>query len=749
MSPVELPSNEDRELLRKSVRGFLAQHWPAHRALAYGADAEHMGKIWTGLAQQGLAALGSHRAEGGLQELCVVMEELGRAACPAPLLATFHANLVMSSQSAAQHLLEAVRKGNACLAFAFGTCDGDDHAGSARLLEGHLSGTLCFIEGAAQATHLLVVADGPILACVPMDSPGVQTTPTPGLADPSLSTVRLKQVAADTYPISAEQVADLNLLSRLALAARALGAAQRGFEMVVDYARERHQFGQPIGRFQAIQHKLANCLINLDGVRCTLANAAQTHDQGRADWRYFASACVAYASPALRQVSLETHHTFGGIGFSEEHEAPRHFRRTHADLTRHGGVRRAREEVAQHFLDRCLDFPDFDLGSAGNHFRQEVRAWYRKHWVEDAKQRYDATPLRDRHLNWHDPVFHSKLAQTGWLTLAWPRSAGGQERSPLEQLAFIEETCRVGAPGLNPAEIEAQAIIRFGTQEQKDFYLPRLARGDYHFCLGYSEPGAGSDLAALKTTAVRDGDEWVINGQKVWTTCGEHSDCMWLAARTDPQAKPAHAGISVFCLPMDLPGITIRPSMTLYGHTNCTEFFDNVRLPADALVGELNAGWKILTSALATERQIAVSFVSMGAYRLSLLNAHVRTARKANGQALKDDATVRERIASIAAEMEVTRQLALQCMMLSEQGKVPIHEAAIVKVLASEVTQRMGEAALDIAGTGAILGEGSEGAITNGAIEQYLRNSIMLVIAGGSNEIQRNLIAQRGLNLPR
>jgi alkylation response protein AidB-like acyl-CoA dehydrogenase len=749
MTPTELPTDEERELLRTSVRGFLGQHWPAHQALAFGTDANQMANIWKGLAQQGLAGLGSNPAEGGLQELCVAMEELGRAACPAPLLAAAFANLALGSVPEAHGLRQALHEGDAALAVAFGSHDGDAHAGNATLQGGRLSGTLHFVEGAAHATHLLVLADGPVLACVRMDSPGVQTTPTPGLADPPLSTVRLQQVAAQAHAITAEQVADLNLLCRLALVARALGAARRGFDMVVDYAKDRHQFGQPIGRFQAIQHKLANCLISLDGVRCTLANTALTHDQGRADWRYFASACIAYASPALRQVSLETHHTFGGIGFSEEHEAPRHFRRTHADLTRHGGVRRAREEVARHFLDQGLDFPDYDLGPAGNSFRQEVRTWYRTHWVEDAKQRYDATPLHDRHLNWHDPVFHGKLAETGWLTISWPRSAGGQERSPLEQLAFIEETCRVGAPGLNPAEIEAQAIIRFGTAGQKAFYLPRLARGDYHFCLGYSEPGSGSDLASLKTSAVRDGDEWVINGQKVWTTCGEHSDCMWLAARTDPQAKPAHAGISMFCVPLDLPGITIRPSMALYGHTNCTEFFDNVRLPAEALVGEVNGGWKILTSALATERQIAVSFVGMGAYRLSLFNAHVRTARAADGRPLKDDVSVRERIATIAAEIEVTRQLALQCMVLSEQGKVPVYEAAIVKVLASEVTQRMGEAALDIAGTGAILGEGSEGAITNGAMEQYLRNSIMLVIAGGSNEIQRNLIAQRGLNLPR
>ncbi|MDB5870157.1 MAG: mmgC2 [Polaromonas sp.] len=157
----------------------------------------------------------------------------------------------------------------------------------------------------------------------------------------------------------------------------------------------------------------------------------------------------------------------------------------------------------------------------------------------------------------------------------------------------------------------------FGTPEQKAEFMPKLYQGETWFCLGYSEPAAGSDLVSLKTTAVKDGDEWVINGQKIWTTFAEHSDYMWLAVRTDPDAKSKHAGISIFMVPMNTSGITVQPSMALYGHTFCNEFFDNVRVPKSALVGQVNGGWKILMAALATERVSMGGFVAQARHRCS------------------------------------------------------------------------------------------------------------------------------------
>jgi len=747
-----LPSEEERDMLRDSVRRALEQTWPVATAVAHGSDPIYMSKQWLALAQQGLTTLGFVAEEGGLREGLIALEEMGRAACPAPLLGALMANLLLkdkTGQAGVASVLDQLHCGQAVLTMAFGAFDGDANAGSATFKDGKLDGKLTFVEDTAVATHLLVLAsqaDGaPVLALCERNASGVVITETPGLAVPALAQVSLTATPALVLSTTIAEVSDLSRLTRLGLLARALGAAKRSFDMVVDYAKERQQFGQPIGKFQAIQHKLATCLMSLEGARTTLHSAATAFDLGQADWRYYASAAYASASTALRQVSLETHHTFGAIGYAEEHEAPRHFRRTHADLVRHGGVRRAREEVAQTLLDEGRNLPEYDLGAAGNAFRLEVRDWLKEHWLKERRPNDLKKPFHRRGL---DKSFYVDLSEKGWNAVSWPKEYGGQARTPLEQLAMIEEFMAVQAPNASRGNIQAFALMGFGTPDQKAEFLPKLYKGETWFCLGYSEPSSGSDLVSLKTTAVKDGNEWVINGQKIWTTMAEHSDYMWLAARTDPDAKPKHAGISIFMVPMNTPGITLQPSMALYGHTFCNEFFDNVRVPDSALVGPVNGGWKILMAALATERVTMGGYVAQARAVFEQLLDYVRQA-SLNGQPMKDDPIVRDRIGMLAGEIEVARQLVTQSVMIMEQGKVPAHEAAMSKAYTAEMIQRLTETAIDLTGMGAILAEGAEGAITNGRIDQVLRQSIMLVVGGGTNEIQRNIIAQVGLGLPR
>ncbi len=744
-----LPSDEERLMLQESLRRVLGRWWPADQAVARAADARAIASIWQALAEHGLASLGSEPSEGGLREIAVVLEELGRAACPAPMIGAALANIILSPKrdvsDEVESLIAALHRGDAAVSFAFGSFDGDAQAGCLRFVDGKLHGRLEYVEDAMHATHLLVLAEpGPVLAIVPRRTPGLAVAETPGLAVPPLATVSFDGVPATAMAISQEQAEDLNRIGGLALLARALGAASQGFEMAVAYAKERTQFGQPIGRFQALQHKLANCLMSLEASRLMLHKAARSYDHHSADWRIFGAAARAFAAPALRQVALETHHTFGAIGYSEEHEAPRHFRRIHADLSRHGGVRRAREELARALLDQGGALPEYDLGPAGNAFRQEVRAWLAENWSGASRTHADG----DAYEEWgYDTQFTKVLGRKGWNNLSWPREFGGQGRTPYEQLAFMEEIQRAEAPMGGRGDIQAHALMAFGTSEQKAEFLPKLARGEITFCLGYSEPGSGSDLASMRTTAVRDGDEWLINGQKIWTTAAEKADYMWLAARTDKNAKP-HAGISIFIVPMNSPGITVRPSLAMYGHTFCQEFLDNVRVPSSALVGEVNDGWRILTSALATERTMMGSFIAQARAEFDRLVRCVRDA-SAGDRMLREDGAVRERIGALAAEVEAGRQLFMHCVAMAEQGKTPIHEAAISKTYTGELLERLGEAALDILGTGASLSEDAHGAIAGGKFEQLLRYSILVVIGGGTAEIQRNLIAQRGLGLPR
>jgi 3-oxo-4-pregnene-20-carboxyl-CoA dehydrogenase beta subunit len=305
------------------------------------------------MADLGLTSLGAATEETGLREKLLVFEELGRASCPAPLLGAVAANLALDDQrsNAPRAILEELRHGKAMIALALGSFDGDPAAGQVNMRDGALSGNLSFVEGAQTATHILVCTDEPSgAALVAADAVGLQIKSTPSLAVPPLSKLTFDNTPAVFCGIASETLTDIAIVARLGYASRALGAAQRAFELAVDHAKVRKQFGQLIGQFQAVQHKLANALTSLDGARLTLEAAAQACDDGNPDWRVFAASALAFAGPALRAVSIETHRAFGAIGYAEEHEAPRHFRRVHADLARFGGVSRARAELADYML---------------------------------------------------------------------------------------------------------------------------------------------------------------------------------------------------------------------------------------------------------------------------------------------------------------------------------------------------------------------------------------------------------------
>lgn len=732
-------------MLRDSLRGFLGEHWTLDRARAVSPD--EITAIWTRLVQQGVASLGCEASEGGLREIILVMAELGRAACPAPMWSAAMANLALSRsrELAATELLGRLHAGAARVAFSFGVTDPDRNAASIRNANGRLSGLLRFVEVATSCTHLLVAIGSSKLALVELSTAGIGFKPTRAMGALGLHQVRLEDVPARFIPLEGISVDDLISKGKLALLARAHGAARRAFELAVDYAKERCQFGQPIGKFQAIQHKLADSLIALEGVRLTLDHAARRHDQEDANWRYFAEAAVAFGTEALRQVSLETQHTFGAIGYAEEHEAPLHFKRVHLDTIALGGARAARRSLASFLFARAgRALPQYDLGPAGNTLREQVRLWLAQHWTGERKAAFDERPFAKREF---DPEFARDIGETGWIGLGWPTQFGGQGRSPLEQIAFIETMEQAEAPRIGAA-IQANALMMFGTREQQQKYLPEILRGEAMHGMGYSEPQAGSDLAALRTRAVRDGEHWVINGQKIWTTTwwGKY---MFLAARTDKDAKPPHAGISLFIVPMNAKGITIRPATTMYDGSFANIFYDNVRIPLDNIVGEVNGGWKVLTGALAFERGlVGGGIVLKVAHAFEQLRTHV-TAKEGDLTPLSEDAIVRDRMARLAAEIEVGRQLMMQCAELAADGVTPPEYGAISKVFSGELMERFGEAALDILGMRAALSEGMPDALDNGRFEQNLRHSLMWVISIGTNEIQRSLIAQRGLGLPR
>lgn len=555
---------EVRDLLRSSLRGYLAAHWSVARGRA--AATEDVTSIWNGLVGQGVSLLGAD--ESGLSEIVVSMAELGRAGCPAPLWSAALVNLALQGcdDPHATELLATIQDGHARVAFSFGARDRD--AGLVAFDGKTASGRLGFVEAAASCTHLVVALQTDGIAIVPLDHSGITITPTRAMGASGLFEVDVRDAPATVITFPAARLDDLQLEAKLALIARAHGAAAASFDGAVAYAKERKQFGQPIGKFQAIQHKLADAWTALEGVRFTLDHAASLRDSQHSDWRYFTNAAIAFAGDALRRVALETQHAFGAIGYAEEHDASHHFKRVHLDTVALGGAVRARRQVAAYLFDNGGNgLPQYDLGEAGNAFRDQVQRWLDENWAGQRKTDFAAKPFAKREF---DKSFAGDVGATGWIGLGWPQHFGGQGRSPLEQLAFMETMERAEAPRIGAA-IQSNALMMFGTPAQQQKYLPEILRGQAMHGMGYSEPQAGSDLAALRTSAVRDGDEWVINGQKIWTTTwwGKY---MFLAARTDKTASPPHAGISMFIVPMDANGITMQPATTMYDGTSPTSF---------------------------------------------------------------------------------------------------------------------------------------------------------------------------------
>jgi 3-oxocholest-4-en-26-oyl-CoA dehydrogenase alpha subunit len=378
--------------------------------------------------------------------------------------------------------------------------------------------------------------------------------------------------------------------------------------------------------------------------------------------------------------------------------------------------------------------------------RRELRSYFDKLITPERREALSSTSGEVGSGN----VYRETVAQMGkdgWLTLNWPKEYGGQDRSPMDSLIFTDEAAIAGAPvPFLTINSVAPTIMAFGTEEQKKFYLPKIASGDLHFSIGYSEPGAGTDLANLRTTAVRDCDDYVVNGQKMWTSLIQYADYVWLAARTNTEAKK-HRGISMLIVPTSAEGFSWTPVHTMAGVDTSATYYQDVRVPVANRVGEENGGWKLVTNQLNHERVALVSPMPI-IMALNQVRDWAQNTKDAGGARLIDSEWVQLNLARVHAKVEVLKLINWE-LASSDSATPSPADASAAKVFGTELATEAYRLLMEVLGTAATVRQDSPGALLRGRVERMHRACLILTFGGGTNEVQRDIIGMVALGLPR
>lgn len=391
---------------------------------------------------------------------------------------------------------------------------------------------------------------------------------------------------------------------------------------------------------------------------------------------------------------------------------------------------------------------DYKFTSEDEAFRSEVVGFIDGNWVPAQGPNVEGD---DSHFK-AERAFEKRAAEKGWLTMAWPTEYGGRGASHIQQTIYREEAAYRGAPGAGGQGISmvGPCLMLHGSEAQRQEHLPRIANAESYWAQGFSEPGNGSDLAGLQTRAVRDGDDFVINGQKIWTSGAHYADWIHVLTRTDPEA-PKHRGISYFLLDMNTPGIEVRPLINMLGEHGFNEvYFTDVRIPASNMLGEYNRGWYVAATLLDFERSgVQWSATSRKSVELMSEYAADQPGRR-GGATLLDDPGIRNGLANLAIESEISRLISYRVVDMQGKGLVPNHEASMSKMFGSELGQRVARFGVNMIGLASQrIDPGDPAAPIAARLGRSYMSTVPSTIAAGTSEIQRNIIATRGLGLPR
>ncbi len=657
--------------------------------------------VWRGLVAMGLLDAAAS-GDATLADLAVVCMRAGAQLAPVPL-----AEALIAARATGRHVDERIAV-FAPLGIADSVAPLVPGGAVAREVVGGTGGEL--VTGTVRGTHVHPTLGGTAVADVSLVDVGPVGTIAP-------------ERALDEW--------------RVLTAAALAGLARAVLDLGIAYVQERHQFGVPIGSFQTIQHKLADLHTAVDGARLlALEAAAASDDVADEDASALAAMAFDYCGQVAEQAAAASLHFHGGYGFMLEYDVQLYVRRAKALRLALGDPRQQRIEIAARLWGNGGTGLHRRLDPSTESFRSEVRAFLDTHLNDDIIERAHATGTM------HDPGLHRAIAARGYLAAGWPEEVGGQGRSAVEMTALMQELYGAGAPvdGMGIASMVAATLVLCGNEHQRTEIVPQILAGDALCCLGYSEPDAGSDVAAVQTRAVRDGDEWVINGQKMFTTMAHEANYVFLLTRTTPE-KPKHKGLTMFLVPMSAPGVEVTPVHTLGGERTNITFYTDVRVPDSCRVGDVDAGWSVMHAALVYERNSANC------------GEPDRLVREVAAWALSTgaitDPLVADRLAEHATAMEVGRLLVFRTAAEAATGAMTAVEGSMAKLYITEAFTRAASDLLDILGAPGVLQHGDDAAPIAGLVEHAYRHSTVTTIYGGSSEVQRGIIAERGLGLPR
>jgi 3-oxochol-4-en-24-oyl-CoA dehydrogenase len=772
---VSFQPGEDAESLREVVRGFLdkvSTEDDVRRLM--GTEPGYDPAVWRRAAQElgihGLAVPeGLDGAGAGPVELGVVFEEMGAALFCAPFLATVGlattALLETGDAAVNAELLPGIVAGATTATLAWAGAGPDRSTLTARPAgDGWaLHGTAPIVVDGATAQLLLVAATterGPSLFTVA--GPDAVTRTALTAMDPTRPLARLDFAGAPARIVgptggAATALARTADLATLYLAAEALGGAARMLALSVEYAGTRLQFGRAIGSFQAIKHRCADMLVDVESARSVVQHGLWTAAHEPADLAIAASLARAVSADAYRSVALHAVQIHGGIGFTWEHPAHLYVKRAKSSQLLLGSPTRHRARLVDLFgIARATSPsatttgratpPDREAAADATALQNALDGFLADHPVPPPDDQAADRRLREAR-------FDAGLALVGL-----PAGSGGRGLDPSLQTIVEEHFARAGAPdhagsnviGLGMA---LPTIAMHGTPEQRDRYLRTCFSGQEIWCQLFSEPGAGSDLAALATRAVRDGSEFVINGQKIWTSLGHVADWGILLARTDP-SEPKHRGLTYFLLDMRSAGVEVRPLRQLTGEAEFNEvYLTDVRVPAANVLGEVGGGWQVAMTTLANERvSLGGRPVARGAGPIRQLVEVYRDAVAA-GRVPAADTAATEKVMLLWTRAEAARLTNVRAA--ARPGRAPGPEGSIAKLQMAELNKAIYEAAVDLSGDAGLLIDGyADTAPTTAAVhggsdvrKAWLR-SLANSIEGGTSEVLRNILGERVLGLP-